>query len=53
MKMNERIIAWYRKERDKCEKGTVGCSIDHTAELLREMNKPKSQRNPNEYCETW
>jgi hypothetical protein len=30
--MTERIYAEDRAETDACERGTPGCSIDHTAE---------------------
>lgn len=41
----KRIVAWDREEHEACECGTVGCSIDHTAEDAR------GDRNGG--CETW
>jgi hypothetical protein len=46
MKLNDRIVAWGREESDACERGTVGCSIDHAAEEKRE---PRSESG----CEAW
>lgn len=37
-----RAIAWDRDETDPCERGTEGCSIDHTTE---------GRKSPS--CETW
>lgn len=36
----QRAVAWNRPEREACQRGTPGCSIDHDHDLL-------------DSCETW
>lgn len=47
-----RIVAEGREETEPCERGTVGCCIDHTAEMKdREGFRDPARRDSS--CETW
>ena len=53
--MTERVqVAWEREGTDEpCERGTVGCSVDHTATEAARRAANETGWSREQGCETW